>query len=186
LKKQKTQTKEQKFNKTKHHTQKKQTIRKNNLIKETKYNNKEQNINRELKLIEENDEEVSQKKTLTKGIQSDIIPGHNDWYTIEKGKPIAQTKQTTKKVTLYSNKKDIVTQNNISQTTEQQHKINRNENKNTTPTTKTQNQKPQMENTTQKPNYHLPPPPAKLYHRLGTPIKTKKRYMKEKLVSTQQ
>ena len=48
---------------TQHKTQ---TIRKNNLITETKYNNKEQNINRGLRLIEENDEELSHKKNTYK------------------------------------------------------------------------------------------------------------------------
>ena len=40
--------------------------------------------------MEENHEEITSTPKLTKGQKSDITPGEDDWYTIEKGKANAE------------------------------------------------------------------------------------------------
>jgi hypothetical protein len=117
------------------------------------------------KLMEENDDKITTSPMLAKG-HSEINPGENDWYTIEKGKAV-KNRTTPKKVAINNSttNKKKQEQETKQKTTGENHP---------TPQQKLSQTKTQVTTPQVKSRYHLPPPPAKLYHMLGTQPKTKK------------
>ena len=141
---------------------------KNTTLKiKTKYQPNPNIDNPEIKLIDEDDSDFPTTIKLSQGTPTNTNPGENDWYTIQKGKAVplqpknqkVSLKDKATKTTFQKNQPPAAI-NTIPQPQLQQ--------KQTTTSPQTNNlPKP-------KPTYHLPPPPAKLYHRLGTQNKAKR------------
>ena len=123
--------------------------------------------NPEIKLLDKDNSDFPTTNKLSQGTPTDINPRENDWYTIQKGKAVplkpksqkASLKDKTAKTIFHTNHPPAAITANPQPQSQQKQSI--------TPPQITNLPKP-------KPTYHLPPPPAKLYHRLGTQNKTKR------------